>query len=248
MFEKLIGSMKRCLQKIIGQAKLTYDELLTAVVEAEAVINSRPLTFVSTDDQDEPLTPLVGRGLPDYVVCGCEEDIDGVGPELLNRRARHLSEILNQFRVCWSKEYVLELRESQCYHHGRTNPSPVSLNDVVVVRSAEQPRAFWKLGRIQEILVGRDSETRGAVLKTVGRGGRATTLQPPVQLLYPLEVHQETNTGDTAQRPGWTISPNVETERLQEGQEPTIDTTARRPRRDAAIQARDKILAQIFAS
>ena len=56
-FERLIGSMKRCLRKVIGQAKLTYDELLTAVVEAEAVINSRPLTYVSTDDLDEPLTP-----------------------------------------------------------------------------------------------------------------------------------------------------------------------------------------------
>jgi len=40
MFERLIGYMKRCLRKVIGQAKLTYDELLTAVVEAEAVINS----------------------------------------------------------------------------------------------------------------------------------------------------------------------------------------------------------------
>ena len=49
MFEWLIGSKKRCLQKLIGQAKLTYDELLIAVV---AMINSRPLTFVSTEDQD----------------------------------------------------------------------------------------------------------------------------------------------------------------------------------------------------
>ena len=52
MFEWLIGSKKRCLRKVIGQAKLTYDELLTAVVAAEAMINSQPLTFVSTEDQD----------------------------------------------------------------------------------------------------------------------------------------------------------------------------------------------------
>ena len=40
MFERLIESMKRCLWKVIGQAEFSYDELLTAVVEAEAVLNS----------------------------------------------------------------------------------------------------------------------------------------------------------------------------------------------------------------
>ena len=44
VFERLIKSVKRCLRKTIGKAKLTLDELTTALVEVEAVINSRPLT------------------------------------------------------------------------------------------------------------------------------------------------------------------------------------------------------------
>jgi hypothetical protein len=42
MFEKLIVS---CLQ-VIGQAKLSYYELLTTVGEAEPVIHSRPPTYI----------------------------------------------------------------------------------------------------------------------------------------------------------------------------------------------------------
>ena len=109
MFERLIGSTKRCLRKVIEQAKLTYDELLTAVVEAEAVINSRPLTYVSMDDLDEPLTPahlLIGRrvlSLPDYIRCGCENDVAEVEPELLDKRVRHLNATLNQFWERWRK-------------------------------------------------------------------------------------------------------------------------------------------------
>lgn len=58
---------------MVGQAKFSYDELLTAVIEVEAILNSRPLSYVSADDLDEPLTPshlLVGRrllSLPDHL-------------------------------------------------------------------------------------------------------------------------------------------------------------------------------------
>ena len=54
------------LRKMIGQANLTHDELLMTVVEIEAVINSRPLSYTSATDFEEPLTPshlVVGRWL-----------------------------------------------------------------------------------------------------------------------------------------------------------------------------------------
>lgn len=66
VFEWMVRSTKRCLRKVVGRANFTRDELLTAVVEIEAVINSRPLLYVSFTDFEEPLTPshlLVGRRL-----------------------------------------------------------------------------------------------------------------------------------------------------------------------------------------
>ena len=39
-FERLIGSVKRCLKKTLGKAYLTYDELVTVIMEIEAVLNS----------------------------------------------------------------------------------------------------------------------------------------------------------------------------------------------------------------
>ena len=41
----------------MGQAKLSYYELLTVLMEVEMVLNFRPLTYVSADDFEEPLTP-----------------------------------------------------------------------------------------------------------------------------------------------------------------------------------------------
>ena len=54
IFERMIRSVKRCLKKTIGRAKLTLDEFTTATIEVD---NCRPLSYVSTEDTDEPLTP-----------------------------------------------------------------------------------------------------------------------------------------------------------------------------------------------
>ena len=92
IFERLILSTKRCLRKIVGRARFTHDELLTAIVEVEAVLDSRPLSYVSMYDIDEPLTPshlLPGRrilSLPDHL-CRSSDDTYGVeaGPETLTK-------------------------------------------------------------------------------------------------------------------------------------------------------------------
>ncbi|XP_070546912.1 uncharacterized protein [Ptychodera flava] len=41
-YERLVGCVKKCLQKAIGKACLTYDQLHTLMIEAEAVVNIRP--------------------------------------------------------------------------------------------------------------------------------------------------------------------------------------------------------------
>jgi len=50
VFEWMIKSVKRCLRKIIGQARVSYDELSMALTEVEVIVDSRPLLYVSTED------------------------------------------------------------------------------------------------------------------------------------------------------------------------------------------------------
>ena len=121
IFERMVRSMKRCLKRTIGRSKLSYDELLTVVTEVEITLNSRPNSYVSSDDLEEPLTPshlLVGHWLlrlPDPL---CAKDLDPTYGEQqplsfsLTRRMKYLGATLSHFWRRWRREYLTELRES----------------------------------------------------------------------------------------------------------------------------------------
>uniref|UniRef100_A0A1X7TM94 DUF5641 domain-containing protein n=1 Tax=Amphimedon queenslandica TaxID=400682 RepID=A0A1X7TM94_AMPQE len=152
MFERLVGSMKR-LRKTVGQSKLTFDELSTAITEVEGLLNSRPLSFVSTEDLEEHLTPadfLLGRrslSLPDY---GEESEDINITSSAFTKR--------------WTNEYLLELKEAHRYSNGSRNSSIPAVGDTVLVHDEDKPRGFWKLSRIMELIVGSDGTIRGAFL------------------------------------------------------------------------------------
>jgi len=97
IFERLVKTVKRSLCKIV---KFSYDELNMALVEVEAIVNSHPLTYVSSDDLGEPLTPLhllVGRrllSLPDdlsYMVDSDDEEFIFTEDSTYSERERNIS-------------------------------------------------------------------------------------------------------------------------------------------------------------
>ncbi|XP_041794473.1 uncharacterized protein LOC121607628 [Chelmon rostratus] len=91
MWERLVGSVKTCLRKVLGRSYLDHEELQTLICEVEAVINSRPLTFLHTESSEpSPLTPahfLTGRRittLPSYPARDVR--VDKSNATQLNRR------------------------------------------------------------------------------------------------------------------------------------------------------------------
>ncbi|GFW58898.1 pro-Pol polyprotein [Trichonephila clavipes] len=56
-WERLIGILKDLLRKNLGHSSLSYEELQTLVCECESVMNSRPLTYISEEQELKTLTP-----------------------------------------------------------------------------------------------------------------------------------------------------------------------------------------------
>ena len=47
--ERLVGSTKRCLKKVLDKARLCYDEMNPMFVEVECTLNARPLIYAYND-------------------------------------------------------------------------------------------------------------------------------------------------------------------------------------------------------
>ena len=55
-FEHLVKCTKQCIKKILGNARLSFDEMHTIITEIQAILNSHPLTYIDVEDIDEALT------------------------------------------------------------------------------------------------------------------------------------------------------------------------------------------------
>eukprot|EP00731_Ephydatia_muelleri_P009508 Em0005g94a len=196
-YERLVGSVKRCLKKVVGNARLTFDELLTVIVEVEGTLNSRPLTYLAADDVQEPLTPahlLTGYrllGLPDpHSVL--EQDADFVvsgDRSSITTRMEYTRRLLRHFWKRWRSEYLISLRDTHKYTNITGNGKRyAAMEDIVLVHDENHPRTFWKLGRVENLIEGHDGLVRAAVVRVASESG-TTTLRRPVQLLYPLEMN-----------------------------------------------------------
>jgi len=82
-FERMVGSVKACLRKVLGNARLTVHELLTVLVEVEGTLSSCPLTYKYDEVEHEVLTPshlVFGRriqSMPDEIAEEPEENESG---------------------------------------------------------------------------------------------------------------------------------------------------------------------------
>ncbi|XP_035234142.1 uncharacterized protein LOC118205971, partial [Stegodyphus dumicola] len=106
-WERLIRTTKNLIVRVLGQAAVNYEELLTVICDVEAVINCRPLTYVSNDSEDLlPLTPSMF--LQDIKVSGTA-DLDALDRNKLLARQRFCQELREQFRSRFRKEYLGQL-------------------------------------------------------------------------------------------------------------------------------------------
>ncbi|CAG9109947.1 unnamed protein product [Plutella xylostella] len=162
LWEAGVKSTKYHLRRVLGNCNLTYEELNTTLTQIEAILNSRPLTPLSSEPSDcSPLTPghlLIGRALTSLP----QPDYQDHSTPLLTRFKR-IEQLRQHFWERWSKEYVSELQQRVKW---RSCKDGLKLDTLVVVKEDNLPPLKWRMGRVVAVHPGSDGIARVADIRT----------------------------------------------------------------------------------
>ena len=177
-WERMIRTIRRVLYAILHRSpRLSDDVLATVFCEAENIVNSRPLTKCSDNVLDcDPLTPnhlLVLKGNYSFPWTNLK---DG---NMYQRKWRYVQHFVRLFWSRWTREYLPELHRRQKWQQEMPN---VQKGDIVMILDENSPRGSWPIGRVDDVMTGRDGLVRSVRLST-----RSTTLVRPITKIVLLE-------------------------------------------------------------
>ena len=163
-WERLVASVKKALQSVLGKQMVPDDVLHTTVVEVEFQVNSRPLTYVSGHGGDpESITPnhfLLGV-VPDG--CVLPPGVFGESDRMSRRRWRQSQALANDVWRRWLKEYLPTLLARKKWAKETRN---LAVDDVVLMAADDAPRGHWPLGVVQQTYPSDDGVVRSVLVRT----------------------------------------------------------------------------------
>jgi len=181
LWESSVKLFKHHFKRVVGDSLFTFEELNTFLVEVEGILNSRPITVISSDPNDvQALTPahyLIGKPL----IALPEGNLLSVPANRLSAW-QHITKVRQHFWSRWNLEYLNELQKRSKW----TDDGPrLEIGAVVLIKNKDLPCTQWALGRITALHPGEDKVARVATIKTAnGEIKRAT------KLLCPLPIEQ----------------------------------------------------------
>ena len=196
-YERLIGMVKKSLRKGMGRKLLYWDKLTTLLAEVEAILNTRPLTYVYEEfSSGFVLTPanfLIGdcnNTIP-FSSDDIEDEMEYLpkvdsAKELLLYWKRNQKQ-LQLFWKYWTQDYLLNLRETLPLTHkgpkAQVKRQP-KIGEIVIIKDDNLPRRAWKLGRIKSYIFSKDNQIRAVKVQLSNKN----ILDRAINHLYPLEI------------------------------------------------------------
>ena len=162
------------------------------MAEAEAIVNSCPLTVDGLCDPDsvQPLSPyqiLTGKSKVTMGPPGVFQKAD----VYCRKRWRRVQHIANEFWTRWRREFLLALQKREKWVEFQRN---FTVGDVVIIKNEDVRRNQWPLGRVVEVFPDAEGVVRSVKVRTAAKGSAVvgSLLERPIaKLVLLLEAEED---------------------------------------------------------
>ena len=188
VWERMIRSVREVLQSLLkNNAHILNDESLhTLLLEAEAIVNSRPLTVENINDPDSlPLSPSQLLTMKAKIILPPpgtfqKEDL------YARKRWRRVQHLANEFWRRWRKEFLNSLQQRQKWTGVKRN---FEVGDIVLLHDDTEIRNNWPRGVVVETFPDTEGLVRTVKLRVANTQTQLT--HPITKLVLLLEANSE---------------------------------------------------------
>lgn len=187
-WERMIGVARRILDGLLlktSSTRLTHEVLTPLMAEVMAIMNSRPLSPISTDtDIPQILSPAML--LTQKASVSPAPPGDFTMDHLHKNQWRQVQSLAYTFWKRWRQEYLTTLQPRRKWSVNRPD---LRVGDIVLLKDCQVKRQEWPVGLVTEAIPSSDSRVRKVMVKTAKEGTVKEYLRPisDMVLLFPGE-------------------------------------------------------------
>lgn len=185
-WERMIGVTRRILDAMflkLGSFQLTHEVLTTFMAEVTAIVNSRPLTSVSTDP-DEPLILTPAMLLTQKIAVLPVPPGNFDDSNIFRRQWHQVQSLANTFWERWKREYLSSLQGRKKWRTERPN---LMDGDVVLMKDNSLKRHDWPTGLITRTFPSDDGKVRKVEVKVFRDSVPKLYLRPVSEVILLLQ-------------------------------------------------------------
>lgn len=177
-WERLMSLIRKPLRIMHRDRVINFDEFQLVVLKTEAVLNSRPITYITADNrEDVPLTPahfLIGGSLL-TPPCHVSEQNDVDIADIFDRHSRASRDFYERWRAEYLRFLAVDRR--------RYLPKVPQVGHVVLIDN-DKAQHLWPIGVVTRLFKSGDGKCRSVEVLT-----KQKYIRRPIQKLYNLELN-----------------------------------------------------------
>ncbi|KAK3082438.1 hypothetical protein FSP39_009290 [Pinctada imbricata] len=176
-WERMIGLSRKILDAMLLQSKqLTHDILATFMAEVCAIINSRPITNISSDT-DDPM--IVSPTMLITQKCGSDPlpNMSTSIKDIYKASWKHVQYLADVFWKKWKDGYLNTLQKRTKWPYSRPD---IKEGDIVLVCDKDLPRIQWPKAKVVKAFPSSTNKRIRTVELTMFKNGKETKCVRPI--------------------------------------------------------------------